>query len=115
AMAMCHRLHTSGQGPAGRDAGPATTFLVDADAHPQTIGVVRTRARALGLEVVVGDPRGPLPEGCFGVAVQFPGSSGALHDERATVEAIHAAGALAVFAADLLALAVLTPPGELGA
>jgi glycine dehydrogenase len=108
ALAMTHRIGATGG--TSRDV-----FLVDADAHPQTIGVVATRAAALGIEVVVGDPRGPIPDGCAGVLVQYPGSSGALHDERATVERIHAAGALAVFAADLLALTLVTPPGELGA
>jgi glycine dehydrogenase len=104
AMAMCRRLTPK--------AGPV--FLVDADCHPQTIDVVRTRALPLGIKVVVGDPAG-LPDGCFGVLVQYPGSSGAVRDHAAVIAAAHAAGALVTVAADLLGLVLLRPPGEIGA
>ena len=73
AMAMLHRLNPK----------KGMVFFVDADAHPQTIDVVRTRAEPLGIEVVVGDPddAGALDvDGCFGVFVQYPGSSGRLRD-----------------------------------
>ncbi len=91
-------------------------FFVDRDCHPQTLAVVRTRAEPLGIEVVVGDPATELPEtGLFGVLLQYPGSSGEIRDQRAVVEAAHAQQALAVVAADLLALTLLSPPGEWGA
>ena len=96
-------------------AGP---FVVDADALPQTIEVVRTRAEAMGIEVVVGDVTGGLPEGveeACGVLVQYPGASGEVRDPRPAIEAVHEAGGLAVVAADLLALTLLESPGEMGA
>ncbi|MGH8976592.1 MAG: glycine dehydrogenase (aminomethyl-transferring), partial [Acidimicrobiia bacterium] len=105
AMAMLLRLNPK--------AG--TTFFVDADCHPQTIEVVRTRAEPLDIDVVVGT-RDDIPsEGVFGVLLQYPGSSGALRDDRATVEAVHAQGALVAVAVDLLALTLVVPPGEFGA
>jgi glycine dehydrogenase len=93
-----------------------SVFLVDADCHPQTIAVVTTRAEALGIEVVVGDPFAAdgIPAGAFGVLVQHPGSSGVVRDLGPLVERAHAAGALVVAATDLLACTLLTPPGELG-
>ncbi len=106
AMAMLHRVNPK--------AG--MVFLVDADAHPQTIDIVQTRAEPLGIEVVVGDPHtGDPVEGCFGVLLQYPGSSGRLRDLRPAIERFHAQGALVCVAADLLALALVTPPGEMGA
>ena len=72
-----------------------TTFFVDADCHPQTIAVVRTRAEPLGINVVVGDPAVDVPaDGVFGVLLQYPGSSGALRDPGAIVDAAHGQGAL---------------------
>ncbi len=106
AMALCHRLNG--------DVG--TTFVVDPDAHPQTVAVVRTRAEALGLEVVVADPSSlDDSAGVFGVLLQEPGTSGAVRDRRAVIEALHARGAFVVVAADLLACTLLVPPGEQGA
>jgi glycine dehydrogenase len=94
----------------------AQTFFVSSSCHPQTIEVVKTRARPLGWKVMVGDHRvAPLPERCFGVLLQYPATDGSLHDERAFIERAHAAGALVAMATDLLALTLLTPPGELGA
>jgi glycine dehydrogenase len=91
-------------------------FVVDQDCLPQTIAVVRTRAEALGLEVVVADLDGGLPaDDLCGVLLQYPGASGRLSDPRPVIDAAHAAGALAVVAADLLALALVEAPGELGA
>ena len=91
-------------------------FLVSRDCHPQTIEVVRTRAAVRGISVDVGDHSefsfGP---DVFGVLLQYPASDGAVHDYRALVEQAHAAGVLVTAAADLLALALLTPPGEWGA
>src|SRR5437899_745865 len=94
----------------------SNVFVVDADAHPQTIGVIQTRAEPLGIEVKVADLSHGLPAGeTFGVLVQYPGSSGAVRNYAALVEDAHARGALVTFAADPLALTLLTPPGELGA
>ncbi|MCC5951289.1 MAG: aminomethyl-transferring glycine dehydrogenase [Acidimicrobiia bacterium] len=106
AMAMCRRAKPS--------AG--NRFVVDADCHPQTIAVVHTRAKPIGVEVVVADLDRPLDlDGSFGLLVQHPGSSGELRDHRPHIDAVHAAGGLAVVAADLLALTVIASPGELGA
>ncbi len=94
----------------------STTFFVDAECHPQTIAVVRTRAEPLGWTVVVGDPLTELDaKSVFGALVQYPGTQGAVRDFRGTFSALRAAGALAIVAADPLALTVLVPPGELGA
>ena len=89
-------------------------FLVSAECHPQTISVVRTRAEPLGIEIVVGDLAELGPE-CFGALLQYPSSTGELRDPAAIVRGLHAAGALVTVAADLLALAVLEPPGRWGA
>ncbi|MEU7837015.1 aminomethyl-transferring glycine dehydrogenase [Nonomuraea sp. NPDC049129] len=89
-------------------------FVVDADALPQTKAVLATRAEPLGITLVEDALDGELPE-CFGVLVQYPGASGRLRDFRAVAERAHAAGALVVAAADLLALTLVTAPGELGA
>ncbi len=96
-----------------RASGP---FVVDADALPQTIEVIRTRARAMGIEVVVADLSDGLPEGELGgVLVQYPGASGRLWDPRAVIGAAHDRDALVVVAADLLALTLLEAPGTMGA
>ncbi|MDP9317601.1 MAG: glycine dehydrogenase (aminomethyl-transferring), partial [Actinomycetota bacterium] len=91
-------------------------FIVDKDCLPQTIAVVQTRARAMDIEVVVADLAAELPDSDFsGVLIQYPGASGRVVDPRPAIEQAHAAGALAVVAADLLALTVLEAPGALGA
>jgi glycine dehydrogenase len=109
AMAMCKRLNP----------GAGATFLVDADCHPQTIDVVRTRAEPIGVDVqlaVVADAAREDPiDGVFGALLQYPGSSGAVGDLRPAIERLHARGAMVAVASDLLALVVLTPPGEMGA
>jgi glycine dehydrogenase len=106
AMAMVKRV--------GRSTADA--FFIDADCHPQTLAVLRTRAGALGFEIVVGDPFAELiPEQVFGALLHYPGSSGAVRDFRPVIERLHAGGALAIMATDLLSLVLLTPPGELGA
>ena len=105
AMAMARRVSKS----------KSVRFFVDADCHPQTIAVIRTRAAPLGIDVVVGDPYETLDGDVFGALVQYPGSSGALRDPGPIVERVHAAKGLAVFAADLLALCLIEPPGAFGA
>jgi glycine dehydrogenase len=94
----------------------ARTFVVDADALPQTKAVLRTRAEPLGIELVEADLTGGLPDiDLFGVLVQYPGASGRIAGFRGIAEAAHARGALVVAAADLLALTLVAAPGELGA
>jgi glycine dehydrogenase len=94
----------------------ANTFVVSGECHPQTIEVVRTRARALGIEVLVGDAGDLLQShDCFGVLVQYPVSQGAIHDPRQLVQQAHAKNAAFCVAADVLALTLLVPPGEWGA
>ncbi len=109
AMMLCHRIKQA-EGP-GRDA-----FFVSDDCHPQNIDLVRTRARALGVELVVGSWRNFTPDARFcGVLVQYPGSGGEVADFADFAAAAHGAGAMVVAAADPLALALLKPPGEWGA
>jgi glycine dehydrogenase len=96
------------------------TIVVAGDAHPQTIEVLRTRATPLGLAVVLANSAEEwdrLIEGgdYFAVLAQWPATSGALHDMRGDAPRIHAHGAAFIVAADLLALTLVTPPGELGA
>ncbi|MGN6251607.1 MAG: aminomethyl-transferring glycine dehydrogenase [Marmoricola sp.] len=101
---------------AQRKVSADAAFVVDADALPQTIDVVRTRAEAMGIPVVVADLAAGLPEGeVCGALVQYPGASGRLWDPRAVIEEVHARGGLAVLAADLLALTLVEAPGTLGA
>ncbi len=95
---------------------PANTFFVDADTHPQTIGVMETRAKGFGYKVVIGDPLKDLrPAEVFGALLSYPGSSGEVRDFSGVITALHGAGALAIVTTDLLALALLKTPGELGA
>ncbi|HZG91371.1 MAG TPA: aminomethyl-transferring glycine dehydrogenase, partial [Pseudonocardia sp.] len=101
-----------------RRAGRARSarFVVDADTLPQTLDVLRTRAEPLGIELVVADLAAGLPGGeLFGLLLSYPGASGAVRDPKALIDAAHERGALVAVAADLLALTLLTPPGELGA
>lgn len=107
AMTMCH-------GIAGDEI--RNRFFVSANCHPQTIAVVQTRAQALGIPVVVGDHRTQAVDASFfGVLVQYPATDGVIFDYREFFDKAHAAGAMTVVAADLLALALLVPPGEIGA
>ena len=110
AMAMCFSI-------AGGSSGNKKSFFVAATCHPQTIAVVQTRAKSMGIHVVVGDPaRIDYRSGeLCGILLQYPDTTGAVTDLKPIVDAAHQHGALAVVAADLLALTVLTPPGEFGA
>ena len=89
-------------------------FFVSQFCHPQTIEVIRTRADGLDIEVVIGDESKGVPE-CFGLLVQYPQSLGAVCDYRTLTEQVHAQGGLVACATDLLALALLEPPGHWGA
>jgi glycine dehydrogenase len=92
------------------------TFFVDRDVHPQTLAVLRTRAEPLRWSLVIGDPLADLDKAdVFGALLQYPGSSGAVRDLRPAISALRGKGALAIVAADLLALTLLASPGELGA
>src|ERR671914_2592763 len=91
-------------------------YLVDEKCHPQTIGVIRTRAEARGIGITVGDPaKFEFPSGVFGALVQYPATDGEVRDFRPLCQRAHAAGALVTAATDLLSLTLLTPPGEWGA
>ena len=98
----------------GSDA--KNTFFIDAGCHPQTIEVVKTRARARGIGIAVGDA-GAMAIGAdvFGVLLQYPTTEGIVIDYRDTCAKAHVAGALVVVAADLMSLVLLAPPGEWGA
>ncbi|MFK0347088.1 MULTISPECIES: aminomethyl-transferring glycine dehydrogenase [unclassified Pseudomonas] len=107
AMTFCKRLSKNKASHA---------FFASVHCHPQTLDVLRTRAEPLGIEIVVGDERelGDV-SAFFGALLQYPASNGEVFDYREVVERFHAANALVAVAADLLALTLLTPPGEFGA
>jgi glycine dehydrogenase len=103
-------LRRASRAPAG------AALVVDADVLPQTLAVVRTRADAINLPVIMHDRHAGLPDGdVFGVLLQYPGASGRVRDDAALVAAAHERGALVAVAADLLAMTLLRPPGEIGA
>src|SRR5213596_1090499 len=105
AMALCHAVVPNRK-----------TFFVANNCHPQTIAVVQTRAKPLGIEVVVGDFRKfKFDDAVFGALVQYPATDGAIYDCAEFVRQAHDASALVVVAADILALTLLEPPGEFGA
>jgi glycine dehydrogenase len=107
AMMMSHRL----KGADGRNV-----FFVSENCHPQNVEVVRTRGKALGIEVVVGNHENfQFSEKVFGALVQYPDTFGAIHDYSGFAEKAHAAGAMLTVATDLLALTLIQPPGEFGA
>jgi glycine dehydrogenase len=93
----------------------AEAFLVDSECHPQVIQVVRTRALSLGIEVIVGDPAAIETDQVYGVVLQYPGTSGVVRDDRALIAGLKEAGVMVAVSTDLLALTLLTPPGEMGA
>ena len=107
AMTLCHHAAT--------DRSRNRFFVAD-NCHPQTIEVMRTRAKPLGIEIVTGDFADfSFDHSVFGALVQYPATDGAIYDYETFAEAAHDAGALFVVAADILALALLKPPGEFGA
>jgi glycine dehydrogenase len=96
--------------------GDCRRLAVDADIYPQTAAVLATRAEPLNIEIVTADLRDGLPDGeFFGVIAQLPGASGAVNDWSALIAQAHERGALVAVGADLLALTLVTPPGEIGA
>ncbi len=108
AMMMCKRAQKRG--------AAAESFFVSAKCHPQTIDTVKVRAEPLGYHVIVGDHKTYRPDSdTFGILLQYPDTEGTISDYRDLVEEAHAAGALVVVATDLLALSLLTPPGDWGA
>ncbi|MES2870711.1 MAG: aminomethyl-transferring glycine dehydrogenase [Pseudomonadota bacterium] len=107
AMTFCKRLSKN---------KTSRTFFASSHCHPQTLDVLRTRAEPLGIEVLVADERELTDVSAFfGALLQYPASNGDVFDYRELVERFHAANALVAVAADLLALTLLTPPGEFGA
>ena len=105
-MTMLQRVNRKNNG---------TRFVIDSGCHPQTIAVVETRAEPINITTVVDDPLTADLDGVFGLIVQYPATTGAITDLGAIIERAHEAGVLVAVSADPLALAVLTPPGELGA
>ena len=105
AMALCHAVATARK-----------TFFVADNCHPQTIEVVRTRAKPLGIEIKIDNfSRFKFDNTVFGALVQYPATDGAIYDYTEFVRQAHTAGVLVVVAADILALTLLKPPGEFGA
>ena len=105
AMALCHA-----------SVPDRKTFFVADNCHPETIAVVQTRAKPLGIEVQIGDFASfKFDHNVFGAFVQYPATDGAIYDYSEFVRQAHAAGALVVVGADILALTLLKPPGEFGA
>ena len=105
AMAMAQRVAKS----------KAKAFFVSENLHPQTISVIETRALPLGIEIIKGKPEDLDPKAVFGAIFQYPGTFGHIRDLTAECDALHAAGAVAVVASDLLALCLLKEPGAMGA
>src|SRR5881409_3939252 len=105
AMAHCHAVVPNRK-----------TFFVADNCHPQTIAVVQTRAKPLGITIKIGDySRFKFDDNIFGALVQYPATDGAIYDYTDFIKGAHDAGTLVVVAADILALTLLKPPGEFGA
>ena len=106
AMALCQRMSKS----------KSMRFVVDRDCLPQTIEIIKTRAKPMGIDVVVVDPAAlTADEQMFGLLLQYPGASGEIHNYRDIVKQAQQQGALVVMAADILSLVLLESPGSLGA
>lgn len=94
----------------------ANAYFVSRECHPQTIDVLQTRAKPLGIDIIIGDHQTfDFAQPIFGAILQYPASDGTIYDYRAFIEKAHAKGALVTVAADPLSLTLLTPPGEFGA
>ncbi len=91
-------------------------YFVSSECHPQTIDVLQTRAKPLGINIIIGDHQTfDFSATIFGAILQYPATDGTIYDYRNFIEKSHAQGALVTVAADPLSLTLLTPPGELGA
>ena len=110
AMTMFHRLNMK-KAPAGQES----VFLVSSRTFPQTLDVLKGRAEPLGIRLEIGEPDALPMEKAFGVLLQYPDDRGEVRDLRPVIEKAHAAGVLVAVATDLMALTLLTPPGEMGA
>lgn len=107
AMAMCYQLRADDNG---------NSFFVSQSVHPQTIEILKTRALPLGIQIVVGSFKTLSPSrDFFGSIVQYPSTDGTIHDYRYFVESMHTTETKVIVATDLMALTLLTPPGEWGA
>lgn len=107
AMAMAKRVSRKNK---------SNCFFVDAQCHPQTIAVVKTRAEYFGFEIKVGDPvSDSIDTDYFGILIQYPGTDGAIPDLRPVIENAHGKNALAIVAADIMSLVMLKSPGQQGA
>ena len=106
AMTLCRRSNKGSK---------SQTFFVADDVQPQSLDVIRTRGKHQGFEIVVGPLEQLAETDCFGALLQYPGSTGQVRDIEPAIKAAQAAGALVAVAADLLALTLLKPPGEMGA
>ncbi len=107
AMSLLHRVNKRNR---------SNTFLVAQDCHPQTIAVVKTRAEALDIDVLVGEPLQLLADNeAFGLLLQYPGTHGDLHDISPVIAQAHEANTLVTVAADIMALLMVRSPGSLGA
>ena len=107
-MTLAHRVGKS----------KSQKFFIDQNCFPQTISVVTSRAKPIGIEVVIGDPQKLIElkeETYFGALVQYPGNDGAVIDFSKVIDSVHKQNGLAVMAADLLSLTILKSPGETGA
>ncbi|HEY3883990.1 MAG TPA: hypothetical protein VGL62_02190, partial [Vicinamibacterales bacterium] len=110
AMTMFHRLNTQ-KAPAGQES----VFLVSRRIFPQTVDVLRGRARPLDIRLEIGDPDALAMDAAFGLLLQYPDDVGEAADLRPLIDKAHAAGLLVAVASDLMALTLLVPPGEMGA
>ena len=107
-MTLAHRVGKS----------KSQKFFIDQNCFPQTISVVTSRAKPIGIEVVIGDPQKLIElkeEAYFGALLQYPGNDGAVIDFSQEIESMHAQNGLVIMATDLLALTLLKSPGEMGA
>ncbi len=102
AMAMAHAIKGGG------------AFFVADDCHPQTIALLRTRAEPLGIRLIIGPVWDFTSESVFGALIQYPATDGVIHDLGPIIQRVHAEGALAIVAVDLLPMTLIKPPGEYG-
>ena len=102
AMTMAHAIKGGG------------AFFIADDCHPQTIALLRARAEPLGIRLITGPVWDFTSESVFGALIQYPATDGVIHDLGPIIERVHAEGALAIVAVDLLALTLIKPPGEYG-